>query len=418
MLAEKYNTTTGEIRKMGEAGKLTGSDVEWVFKKMTGSGGLFENAMCKQATTVWGLWSTMKDTVNEVLMGVGQSAIDSLAVKEMITAVTTFAEKYRGQVVSTIEKGFDEILAIGKRVASWLSSLDPGAIIYWTKMAAGVTLAVFALGKILSIASGVISVIQFMNTAFWGLQAAAIAVAGPIGGLATVLGVLVAIPVAITLGYWIKAYLDLNTAISKSIDLSAQLNALQDKRANAVLATAEGKTGQEKTDYLKAEYEQAKVEMAGLEKMRNEAAATLREKAGWDADYFSPADLAGAYRQATGGLTVYRAELDTAEKSLEDQAERVAELRKAIEAAGAPAAAKTVEETAAPMGERLTGKEGMSPMEAELLRFKAAADEGKAMMDQYMTNKEKFDKQMKDINRLEKTLGPYSPPLPTCQAGR
>ena len=56
----------GAIKKLAEEGKITFPLLDQAFRNLTGNGGQFFNMMAEQAKTSAGLWSTLKDGVNEL----------------------------------------------------------------------------------------------------------------------------------------------------------------------------------------------------------------------------------------------------------------------------------------------------------------------------------------------------------------
>jgi tape measure domain-containing protein len=66
-LAKQFGVANTQIQKMVEGGKIGFKEVEKAFQSMTGQGGMFENLMQKQAKTLPGLISNMKDAWSQLL---------------------------------------------------------------------------------------------------------------------------------------------------------------------------------------------------------------------------------------------------------------------------------------------------------------------------------------------------------------
>ncbi len=69
-LAKIYGVAETKIRGMVEKGKVGFKEIDRAMQSLTARGGLFYKMMAKQATTLFGLWSTVKDTVGLALAGV------------------------------------------------------------------------------------------------------------------------------------------------------------------------------------------------------------------------------------------------------------------------------------------------------------------------------------------------------------
>lgn len=81
------------IRKLAEEGKITFPLLDQAFRNLTGSGGQFFNMMAEQAKTSAGLWSTLKDGVNELFLALGTPLND--AVKPILTDAISLADQLK-----------------------------------------------------------------------------------------------------------------------------------------------------------------------------------------------------------------------------------------------------------------------------------------------------------------------------------
>lgn len=68
-LAKQFKVAESQIAKMSEQGRIKFADVEKALTAMSSEGGLFFDLMKRQSTTVMGLWSTLKDSVDGHLRG-------------------------------------------------------------------------------------------------------------------------------------------------------------------------------------------------------------------------------------------------------------------------------------------------------------------------------------------------------------
>jgi hypothetical protein len=66
------------VRQLGSEGKISGADLEKVFRNLTSEGGMAFNAMAAQSATTNGLLSTLKDNINAVLRTLGTPLNDAI----------------------------------------------------------------------------------------------------------------------------------------------------------------------------------------------------------------------------------------------------------------------------------------------------------------------------------------------------
>jgi tape measure domain-containing protein len=99
-LAKQFGVASSEIQKMVENGKIGFAEVEKAFKSMTGAGGMFENLMEKQAKTLPGLTSNMKDAWTQLFNELGKDTEGFFAgviagMTKMINTLKTEVENLR-----------------------------------------------------------------------------------------------------------------------------------------------------------------------------------------------------------------------------------------------------------------------------------------------------------------------------------
>jgi tape measure domain-containing protein len=92
-LAKQFGVNESQVNKLVESGQVGFPQIEKAFIDMTGTGGKFSGMMEAQSKTTSGLFSTLKDTVNEVFLALGQPINDAIRplIAEAIGLVTTLA---------------------------------------------------------------------------------------------------------------------------------------------------------------------------------------------------------------------------------------------------------------------------------------------------------------------------------------
>jgi len=92
-LAKQFGVNESQVRKLVESGQVGFPQIEKAFINMTSTGGKFAGMMETQSKTTKGLFSTLKDSVNEVFLSLGQPINDAIRplVAEAIGLVSTLA---------------------------------------------------------------------------------------------------------------------------------------------------------------------------------------------------------------------------------------------------------------------------------------------------------------------------------------
>ncbi len=83
-LAKQFGVQESEVRKLVESGKVGFENVQRAMAALTAEGSRFGGMMEKQAATLAGRWSTLKDTVNETLRSIGESLIKAFNFSQLI----------------------------------------------------------------------------------------------------------------------------------------------------------------------------------------------------------------------------------------------------------------------------------------------------------------------------------------------
>jgi tape measure domain-containing protein len=79
-LAKQFGVSDSEVKNLVESGQVGFPAIERAFASMTSEGGRFSGMMDAQSKTTAGLFSTLKDTINEVFLTLGQPINDSIRV--------------------------------------------------------------------------------------------------------------------------------------------------------------------------------------------------------------------------------------------------------------------------------------------------------------------------------------------------
>jgi len=93
-LAKHFGTTTEAVQEMVSAGEVKTADVLAVFESMTSEGGRFADLMTKQAETVEGKFSNLKDTITLMQREIGEA---------LLPTVSALADTFLNQVLPAIE---------------------------------------------------------------------------------------------------------------------------------------------------------------------------------------------------------------------------------------------------------------------------------------------------------------------------
>ena len=90
-LAKQFGVNDSQVKKLVESGQVGFPNIERAFISMTSKGGRFSGMMEAQSKTTSGLFSTLKDSVNEVFLALGQPINEAIRplVAEAIGMVST-----------------------------------------------------------------------------------------------------------------------------------------------------------------------------------------------------------------------------------------------------------------------------------------------------------------------------------------
>ena len=82
-LAKVMGVGVDEIKKLASEGKVGFSDLEQVFKNLTGQGGQFANLMSEQSDTLAGKWSNFNDSLEKANIIIGNRLLPT--AKSLVT---------------------------------------------------------------------------------------------------------------------------------------------------------------------------------------------------------------------------------------------------------------------------------------------------------------------------------------------
>lgn len=125
-LAEKFTELRGETVKTGEVFQLISERavpfkmIEEIFDDMTSAGGMFYKMQEKQAKTLAGQWSNLKDSVSIMYDEIGNTAMVHGAMEGLIQATKSIMENWRTwyNVVKIVGSGLVSYYGIAKLTAS------------------------------------------------------------------------------------------------------------------------------------------------------------------------------------------------------------------------------------------------------------------------------------------------------------
>ena len=90
-LAKQFGVSDSEVKKLVESGQVGFPAIEQAFISLTSEGGKFHGMMDAQSKTTAGLFSTLKDTINEVFLTLGEPIND--AIRPLISEAIALVQK-------------------------------------------------------------------------------------------------------------------------------------------------------------------------------------------------------------------------------------------------------------------------------------------------------------------------------------
>lgn len=116
-LGKNLGKSTEEVFKLVSAGKIGFFDVQEALRDLTGEGGKFSGMLEKQADSVNGKWSTLKDTLSLTMIKIGEAMrpFTSSILDSAISKLNAFMES----------DGFNNFIETTVRWASWAMGMIP-----------------------------------------------------------------------------------------------------------------------------------------------------------------------------------------------------------------------------------------------------------------------------------------------------
>jgi tape measure domain-containing protein len=102
LLADTMNVAESEVLSLAEEGRISFDILQQAFRDATQDGGMFADGMAKQAKTIAGLFSTLKDNVSIVLADLGEILIEEFNIDEVIQNVTRALRNMSAETKRTV----------------------------------------------------------------------------------------------------------------------------------------------------------------------------------------------------------------------------------------------------------------------------------------------------------------------------
>ncbi|NBW11975.1 MAG: hypothetical protein EBR82_28485 [Caulobacteraceae bacterium] len=145
-LAKMLRVSESDIRGLTEAGKIGFPQIEQAFRNMTAAGGKFHGMMAEQSRTTYGLFSNLKDSINNIFTLLGTPINDALRplMTEVISLTDQLGQRLEaaiGVARNAVAKGrLGEMLGLSLEVG--LRNFANGAVA-WFKYVGSVLKAEF-----------------------------------------------------------------------------------------------------------------------------------------------------------------------------------------------------------------------------------------------------------------------------------
>lgn len=180
-LARQFGVAESEVRNLVSNGSVNFGHLEAAFASMTGAGGQFADMMAAQSATLAGRWSTLKDSVSNLALQIGNTLLPvaSRLVETMIS-VTTWLGNLDATVVTNTAKlvafaaGFGAVLILIPRIVAGVRTIIATLQALAAAQAVTAALAGPAGWAKLAVAAGVAAGgVALVSAAFEGVNKAA-----------------------------------------------------------------------------------------------------------------------------------------------------------------------------------------------------------------------------------------------------
>lgn len=145
-LAKQFGVTEAEVKDLVSQGLVNFEHMQKALESLTGEGGKFAGLMAAQSQTLGGIWGTLKDTFNSVLLEVGNALVETFDLKGAASNLTAFVESTMPRIQAFLEYfkvGFEAIKPI-------LVQTVTAIIAQWRMIADQIGWAVNKIGGLLS----------------------------------------------------------------------------------------------------------------------------------------------------------------------------------------------------------------------------------------------------------------------------
>jgi tape measure domain-containing protein len=106
--AKQLGVAESQVKKMGSEGKITFTNLDQAFKELTSQGGLFAGMMARQAETILGKWSTLKDGINQLYLQFGKPIGESLKpILDDLSERVDGLQDEAGQIGEAVARGLE-----------------------------------------------------------------------------------------------------------------------------------------------------------------------------------------------------------------------------------------------------------------------------------------------------------------------
>ncbi len=163
-LAKQFGVTEDKVRALVETGKVSFANLQRAFVDLTTGAGDFAGMMDAKSKTLWGQWSTLKDTIAAAVMPIGEALLP--AVVKIVGALSN--------VAAVMGKFLERYADIAVYVAA-------GSAAFVTL---GSVLAVVGISL-----TGFVGLLSFAASVFGAMLSAITAVAGVIGSVLAPIGI-------------------------------------------------------------------------------------------------------------------------------------------------------------------------------------------------------------------------------------
>lgn len=229
VLATQLNKSKSEIFEMASKGKISFQILTKAMKSMSEEGGIFQDQMKRQSETLAGVFSTLKDNIFDLMVQIGDVAVETFDLKTQIKDLTDWiknagknSDQFKMQLQGFVETAVGlagvlvTIIVLNK---AWAAAMITGQAIMlaWK-------IGVVAFNGVLLVLKGTLALVRLatwaLTVAFW---------ANPIGLLIGAFTALIAVGVLLVVkwksikGFFVGLWASMTKGIQNFIDKFAIL---------------------------------------------------------------------------------------------------------------------------------------------------------------------------------------------------